>query len=42
MQDSVSLGPRLSSSFSLLAVRKSCTCTASDEMLDESLGPRLG
>ena len=31
-----SLGPRLSSSFSSLAVRKS------DEKLDESPGPRLG
>ena len=32
-----SLGPRLSSSFSSLALR-----IASDEKLDESLGPRLG
>ena len=33
-----SLGPRLSSSFSSLAYEKR---TASDEKLDESLGPRL-
>ena len=36
-----SLEPRLSSSFSLLAVRKIFR-TASDEKLDESLGSRLG